>query len=227
MWGVQSKTAWQPGSFPYDVDREAQELLQEGSRQQSQVSRSGTILLVDDDPDIRSLTRTFFETEGYEVFSASDADRAELIFRRTPRIDLLVTDLYMPGRSGMDLAVELKRHRSDLRVLLVSGGAMPDALRDRLREKGWNFLAKPFRFARAAGGSPCDSGAVRSGTTLPGLRIRDESISDAPDCDQVLWVGRIIFYIASEPDDKLSTARVSVSSWMRHTSSRICLRETI
>jgi CheY-like chemotaxis protein len=62
---------------------------------------SPTILVVDDDPDIRSLTRTFLEHEGYHVYTSGDADRAAKIFRRAPKIDLLITDYSMPHRSGI------------------------------------------------------------------------------------------------------------------------------
>jgi two-component system chemotaxis response regulator CheY len=103
------------------------------------------ILLVDDDPDMRSLTRTFLEHEGYGVFSSGDAERAAAIFRSVPQIDLLVTDLYMPGRSGMELARELKALRSELPVLMISGGMVDDGQRSRLERDGWSFLAKPFR----------------------------------------------------------------------------------
>jgi two-component system, chemotaxis family, chemotaxis protein CheY len=103
------------------------------------------ILLVDDDPDIRVLTRTFLEHEGYSVFSASDADRASYIFRNVPQIDLLVTDLYMPERSGLELGTELKKIRSDLPVLLISGGMVDKELAVTLEEKNWSFLGKPFR----------------------------------------------------------------------------------
>jgi two-component system chemotaxis response regulator CheY len=103
------------------------------------------ILLVDDDPDIRSLTRTFLEHEGYGVFSSGDADRAAQIFRSVPEIDLLVTDLYMPGRSGIELAHELKALRNELLVLMISGGLVDSVQRTKLEEVGWNFLAKPFR----------------------------------------------------------------------------------
>jgi two-component system, chemotaxis family, chemotaxis protein CheY len=104
-----------------------------------------TVLLVDDDPDIRMLTRTFLEHEGYSVFSSGDAERASQIFRSVPRIDLLVTDLYMPGRSGMELARELKGLRQDLRVLMISGGMLEEEQEAKLKEEGWSFLAKPFR----------------------------------------------------------------------------------
>jgi len=103
------------------------------------------ILLVDDDPDMRSLTRTFLEHEGYGVFSSGDAERAAAIFRSVPQIDLLVTDLYMPGRSGMELARELKTLRSGLPVLMISGGLVDGAQEKRLKDEGWSFLAKPFR----------------------------------------------------------------------------------
>jgi two-component system chemotaxis response regulator CheY len=103
------------------------------------------ILLVDDDPDIRSLTRTFLEHEGYSVFSSGNAERAAQIFRSVPQINLLVTDLYMPGRSGMDLGLELKAIRSDLPVLMISGGFVEAEQEAGLKAEGWSFLAKPFR----------------------------------------------------------------------------------
>jgi DNA-binding response OmpR family regulator len=103
------------------------------------------ILLVDDDPDVRSLTRTFLEHEGYSVFSSGDAERAVQIFRNVPQIDLLVTDLYMPGRSGVDLGWDLKGIRSDLPVLLISGGPIGGEEMAKMLEDGWSFLAKPFR----------------------------------------------------------------------------------
>jgi two-component system chemotaxis response regulator CheY len=104
-----------------------------------------SILLVDDDSDIRSLTRTFLEHEGYNVFSSGDAERAGQIFRSVPRIDLLVTDLYMPGKSGMELGLELKALRSELPVLLISGGLVVGEQMTKMQEEGWSFLAKPFR----------------------------------------------------------------------------------
>jgi two-component system chemotaxis response regulator CheY len=103
------------------------------------------ILLVDDDPDVRLLTRTFLEHEGYSVFSSGDTERAVQIFRSVPHIDLLVTDLYMPGRSGMELARELKAIRSEVPVLLISGGMLEKEQEAGLQDEGWSFLAKPFR----------------------------------------------------------------------------------
>jgi len=107
-------------------------------------SPPGTILLVDDDPDIRSLARTFLVHEGYRVFSTGDAERATHVFRSAPQIDLLITDLYLPQRSGMQLAQDLKALRHDLPILMISGGFLDSVHRDQLQHQGWRFLAKPF-----------------------------------------------------------------------------------
>jgi two-component system, chemotaxis family, chemotaxis protein CheY len=109
------------------------------------------ILLVDDDPDVRLLTRTFLEHEGYSVFSSGDAERAVQIFRSVPQIDLLVTDLYMPGRSGLELARELKAIRNEVPVLLISAGMLEEQQQAGLRDEGWSFLSKPFELPELLG----------------------------------------------------------------------------
>jgi DNA-binding NtrC family response regulator len=103
-----------------------------------------TILVVDDDSDIRSLIRTFLEHEGYRVHTCEDADRAVHIFRRSPNIDLLITDFSMPERSGMHLAREIKSMRPSLPVLIVSGLIMASVELEQMRIRNWNFLPKPF-----------------------------------------------------------------------------------
>jgi len=103
-----------------------------------------TILVVEDDPDMRSLIRTFLEHIGYRVFSSGNAERAAQVFSSAPHIDLLITDLYMPGRSGLQLARELKSLRNDLPILMISGGHLDAAQTAELQQQGWSFLAKPF-----------------------------------------------------------------------------------
>jgi DNA-binding NtrC family response regulator len=103
-----------------------------------------TILVVDDDPDIRSLTRTFLQHEGYHVHTSGDVNRAARIFRTASRIDLLITDYSMPHRSGMDLAHELKSIRPSLPVLIISGVFLASGQLAQMQDQGWSFLAKPF-----------------------------------------------------------------------------------
>jgi DNA-binding NtrC family response regulator len=102
------------------------------------------ILVVDDDPDIRSLTRTFLEHEGHIVHVSGDADRAAKLFSRSPDIDLVITDYSMPQRSGFDLARELRSFRPSLRVLIISGTVVSSGKLDQMAAYGWRFLAKPF-----------------------------------------------------------------------------------
>ncbi|RZU39603.1 response regulator [Edaphobacter modestus] len=110
----------------------------------SSKKRSAKILVVDDDPDIRSLIRTFLEHEGHTVHVSGDADRAAKLFSRSPGIDLVITDYSMPQRSGFDLARELKSIRPSLRVLIMSGVIVSSGQLDQMKTHGWKFLPKPF-----------------------------------------------------------------------------------
>ena len=103
-----------------------------------------TILLVDDDADTRSLTRTFLEHEGYKVLTCGDVTRAVQVFHTAAFVDLLITDFYLPHTTGMDLARDLKIERNDLPVLLISGGLVGLDHLAQLRDQGWHFLGKPF-----------------------------------------------------------------------------------
>jgi DNA-binding NtrC family response regulator len=110
----------------------------------SSKKRSAKILVVDDDPDIRSLIRTFLEHEGHTVYVSGDADRAAKLFSRSSGIDLVITDYSMPQRSGFDLARELKSIRPSLRVLIISGALVSSGQLDQMQTHGWKFLPKPF-----------------------------------------------------------------------------------
>ena len=106
---------------------------------------SETILLVEDEGPVRELTRRCLEQRGYAVIPAASAEEAlDLLAGHGGSLDLLLTDVVMPGASGPDLARRLTRERPDLQVLFVSG--YPDASPDsaRLLEPGVPFLQKPF-----------------------------------------------------------------------------------
>lgn len=101
-----------------------------------------TILLVDDDDDLRFVTELILSKNGYFVVSCSAAELASTAFRDSPFISLLLTDMQMPGRSGIELARELTALRPSLPVLLVSGRRpTPDAQLE-LRNRQWAFLSK-------------------------------------------------------------------------------------
>ncbi|HEY7434644.1 MAG TPA: response regulator [Methylomirabilota bacterium] len=108
-------------------------------------ARPATILVVEDEGDVRELAREVLEMNGYTVLEALDvADATRLAQTHPGPIDLLVTDVVMPGASGPELARRLRAQRPDLRVLCMSG--YPESADRRLEgEAGWNaWLQKPF-----------------------------------------------------------------------------------
>lgn len=103
-----------------------------------------TILLVDDNDDLRYVMELSLKIMGYAVISCCDAAVASAAFDGSSGVDLLLTDLEMPGRSGAELARELSAMHTSLPVMIVSGSYITDELQREMREKGWLFLAKPY-----------------------------------------------------------------------------------
>lgn len=104
-----------------------------------------TVLVVEDEEEVRALARDVLEMNGYTVLEALDAaDAGRLAETHPGPIHLLITDVVMPGVSGPELARRLRAHRPDLRVLCMSG--YPESADRRIEgEAGWNvWLQKPF-----------------------------------------------------------------------------------
>lgn len=79
------------------------------------------VLVVEDDPELRGFVTMVLEREGFKVVEAGDAIQADEVWARTPNIEAMVADLWMPGLSGFDLAVLLRFRKPDLKVIFVSG----------------------------------------------------------------------------------------------------------
>ena len=105
----------------------------------------GTILLVDDDKDLREFLYQHLLHCGHSVLQAGTGGEAEERFRRHMNdIDILVTDIVMPGYSGDQLAVRLGNQKPGLPVLFISGNA-PNHVKSVVPlNEGENFLRKPF-----------------------------------------------------------------------------------
>jgi hypothetical protein len=102
-----------------------------------------TILIVDDEPLLRSMCETILSHYGYRVLAASDGEDAiyQLSGRPELAIDLAVVDVIMPAMSGPELAIELDRLRPGMTILFVTG--YPDEFAG-LIERGQTVLRKPF-----------------------------------------------------------------------------------
>ncbi len=106
---------------------------------------SETVLVVEDEDVVRALLLRVLRQQGYTVLPASQGTDALLMEERHEgRIDLVVTDVVMPGLSGRQVAEELTRRRPGLRVLYVSGYTNDAMVRHGVREAETAFLQKPF-----------------------------------------------------------------------------------
>jgi len=104
-----------------------------------------TVLLVEDDPMVRRLAEQTLARAGYRVLAAVGADDAlRLVAGDDTPIDLVVTDVVMPGLSGPELVRRLEGVRPEIRVLYVSGYADDAMERHGVNEERVSFLAKPF-----------------------------------------------------------------------------------
>ena len=105
-------------------------------------NRPQTILLVEDEAFVRNVTREILEAAGYQVLTAGDS--VEALHRYDeggPEVDLLLTDMILPGRNGSELAAKMLQRNSALRVLFVTGYADQIAV---LKNSGEQYLLKPF-----------------------------------------------------------------------------------
>jgi CheY-like chemotaxis protein len=106
---------------------------------------SETVLLVEDEAGVRDLARRMLEHAGYRVLDAASGHDAESIFaRHRGSIDLLITDVIMPGMSGPDLFRRLAAEQPGLKVVYISGYATEKLARQLELNRGQPHVQKPF-----------------------------------------------------------------------------------
>jgi two-component system, cell cycle sensor histidine kinase and response regulator CckA len=104
-----------------------------------------TILLVEDEEQVRRVTRTVLTRHGYRVLEAANAGEALLLSETHPgRIDLLLSDVVMPKMSGPEVAKRIVRARPETRVLCMSGYTDEAVFRHGILEAGVSFIQKPM-----------------------------------------------------------------------------------
>jgi two-component system, cell cycle sensor histidine kinase and response regulator CckA len=119
--------------------------IMDASHPISESSLAQTILLVEDEPVVREVTRAVLQRAGYLVLEAN-GPLAAIALSRTyeGRIDLLLTDVVMPGMNGPDLATELRAHQPHMAMLFMSGYADHEVLRRVLKAPTVPYIQKPF-----------------------------------------------------------------------------------
>lgn len=104
-----------------------------------------TVLLADDDPTVRGLTRTILEMSGYLVIEAEDGeDAVQKFMTHRDRIVLLVLDVVMPKKNGKETYAEIRKMNPGIKVLFISGYTYDIIRRDGIIEDGLSLVSKPF-----------------------------------------------------------------------------------
>lgn len=110
---------------------------------QGNPSPSGSVLIIDDEAEIRESLQTLLELEGFEIETAPDGDEGLQRIAERP-FDLVLLDLALPGRNGMDILSELRSHDSRLPVIMITAyGTVENAVR-AMQSGANNFIQKPW-----------------------------------------------------------------------------------
>jgi CheY-like chemotaxis protein len=108
------------------------------------------VLVAEDEAGVRGLARMALEQLGYTVLTATDAEEAAAVAQGAETVDLLLTDVVMPGGGGRELAERLRRVRPGLRVLYMSGYTDDAVVRYGVEHARVDFIQKPFATATLA-----------------------------------------------------------------------------
>ena len=109
-----------------------------------QFARKTNVLIVEDEPGIRALMRKILQREGFDVFEAGDGTEALDIVKEKGPFDLLITDVVMPGMSGLELATQVQVMDAYCGILYMSGFTADTGVETGQFPPGSHFLQKPF-----------------------------------------------------------------------------------
>ncbi|MFS0757569.1 response regulator [Noviherbaspirillum sp. 1P10PC] len=116
-----------------------------GSLERGSDTNTFKCLLVDDNVDLLEMTADLFRDAGFEVFTAVSGKEALQILKSNPSIDAVLTDVVMPGMSGLELGHEVRKHYPSISVILVSGYPNPASVAGHGSVHHFPFVQKPYR----------------------------------------------------------------------------------
>jgi len=109
------------------------------------VNGTETILVVDDEDNVRDLTKTHLEYLGYKVFLACDGKEAIIKYKKNvTKIDMVLLDIIMPNMDGLETLKKLKKINPKVKVLIMSGFSKSGKTSESLKKDSLGFLQKPF-----------------------------------------------------------------------------------
>lgn len=102
------------------------------------------ILVVDDEEGLRDALSRLFEDEGYTVISAESGEQALEMLQQT-RVDLILTDMRMPGMSGIELLKEVRETHGNIGVIILTGYGEIESYIEAMNFGAMEYVSKPFR----------------------------------------------------------------------------------
>lgn len=101
------------------------------------------ILVVDDEQDVRETLATVLENLDYEPYLAADGEEALDVIRQKP-IDIILSDLYMPGMNGIELLKRVKSEKKSIIFLMITAHPTIETAVDAIKKGAYDYLTKPF-----------------------------------------------------------------------------------
>jgi len=166
---------------------------------------SDAVLVVDDEPRIRRIVELALGDRGYRVLTAASAEEADELLATTA-VDAVVTDLQLPGRSGLELLADIHRVRPALPVILITAFGTVETAVEALKAGAYDYVLKPFSVDEL---EALVAGALEARGSEPSLSVgdRDRVVAESPGMVRVLELAR---QVAPAPSTVLITGETGV-----------------
>jgi two-component system response regulator PilR (NtrC family) len=164
-----------------------------GTRKVAEIDPSKLVLLAEDDRDVQKVLSVTVRHLGYAVECAGDGNQAlESFDRLAGRVILVLTDLRLPGRNGIEVVREIRRRDKHVPIIMISGASTPNEAAEAIKSGANDFLSKPFDLgalrkvirtaldAEATPATPAASPEALSGMSAIESSLDQVALSDVP-----------------------------------------------
>lgn len=107
-------------------------------------SKFTSVLVVDDEFEIRTVLERVISKEGYQVLSAKDSDSALEIIRNQ-KVDVVISDIVMNGKNGIEVVKEIRKINENIPVILMTGNPDLNTAEEAVRNRAFDYISKPIR----------------------------------------------------------------------------------
>jgi DNA-binding response OmpR family regulator len=119
-----------------------------GSARVAGQSPAGTVLVIEDEPTLRTGVSKFLRMRGFSVIEAEDGNvGTELFLKNAARVDVVLLDMTLPGRSGREVLVELQRLEPGVKVIVTSAYGRSHVQNSLEGLRPWGYIQKPYQLA--------------------------------------------------------------------------------